>query len=774
MGTHHTQTDSNDRQPPLVEVAGPAGIPIGKRLWLVDGDGQRAVFLGAVAIHVFDADDRDAERVCIAMLSKAGLAFDVEIGAAFGVHRNTVARLARQLAVQGLAGVVAAKRGPKGPHKVTGEVEAVIDGGLAAGLGPAEVTRAIVEATGVSLSREHVRQLMAARRPEPAGQLTLDGNENEAGEADQDCVAGDNDDNDGEGQDEDGQGVIGVVDDEADSDEGDETEGDEGDSAVPGEGARVGFDPPAVLPRDVVGEDIGLSLYYPALAALGLVEVAQHNFALPRSERFGVRAVTLTLLFLTLSGKPTLEAAKHLRRAAFGAVVGTGRAPAVKTLRRKLAEMAGQARAGEFGTALARRWVEHGIIDTAYLYVDGHMQAYTGKRRLEKVWSTKRRMPLPGIHTYHVGDATGRPLLFVTEQLSTNLAKAMPRIVAAIREAIGEDRPFTIIFDRGGFDSSLFTWLDGQGIGFITYQRGSPDLPKAAFTRRETRFEGRRLRMQIAEDEVKINGRGPWRRVVVRTPDGHQTPILTNLEAGKVGPARLACLVFARWRQENVFKYMGEHHGLDQLVSYTSGPADPDTRVVNPQRKQLDRAIATKRRQLAKLKTELGDVLLDEPRDGSRTGHGLKIAQKGAVKQLRDLEHDIAGLIAERKPLPTHVTVAELDQPREIIKLEHKHIVDRIKICAYNAEQWLLDRLVHHYPNRHNVRDLLRALTRLPGRIDTTDAGVDITLDAPDTPAHRRALAGLIDELNTHHVVYPGTSLPVTYHLAVHHSETAA
>jgi hypothetical protein len=183
----------------------------------------------------------------------------------------------------------------------------------------------------------------------------------------------------------------------------------------------------------VVGEDVGLTLFYPALAALGLVEVARQNFALPRSERFGVRAVTLTLVFLTLLGKPTLEAAKHLRRRAFGAVVGTGRAPAVKTLRRKLAEMARQGRAGEFGTALARRWVEHGIIDTAYLYVDGHMQAYSGKRRLEKVWSTKRRMPLPGIHTYHVGDITGRPLLFVTEQLSTNLAKAMPRIVATIR-----------------------------------------------------------------------------------------------------------------------------------------------------------------------------------------------------------------------------------------------------------------------------------------------------------------------------------------------------
>ncbi|MFU8842046.1 MAG: putative transposase, partial [Nitriliruptoraceae bacterium] len=697
MDTRYAETGSDDDQPVLVEVPGPAGIPIGKRLWLVEGDGQRAVFLGATAIHVYDVDDRDAQRVCIATLSRAGLAFDVEIGEAFGCHRNTVARLARQLTEQGLAGVVAAKRGPKGPHKVTGQVEAVIDAGVAAGAGPAEVTRQVVESTGIELSREHVRQLMAARRPERVDQLALVADESdEVVESDDDTDADEDDDIDIDSDDEsddesdvdDIDGIDSVEDDDGTVDEG-EAEGysDRG-------GVSAGFDPPAVLPQGVVGDYIGLTLFYPALAALGLIEVARQTFALPRSERFGVRAVTLTLLFLTLLGKPTVEAAKHLRRRSFGAVVGTGRAPAVKTLRRKLAGLAAQGRAGEFGTALARRWVEGGIIDTAYLYVDGHMQAYTGKRRLEKVWSTKRRMPLPGIHIYHVGDSSGRPLLFVTEQLSTNLAKAMPRIVAAIREAIGEDRKFTIIFDRGGFDGKLFAWLDEQGIGFITYQRGNPNLPRAAFVRRETRFEGRRIRMHIAQDQVQVGGTGPWRRVVVRTPDGHQTPILTNLEEGKVGPARLACLVFARWRQENLFKYMGQHHGLDQLVSYASGPADPDTLVVNPQRKQLDRDIATKRRELAKLKADLGDVLLDEPKIDSRSGHGLKIAQHGAVGRLRALEADIDKLVTERNPLPKHVTVAELEQPREIMQLEHKHIVDRIKICAYNAEEWLLDRLV--------------------------------------------------------------------------------
>ena len=49
-----------------------------------------------------------------------------------------------------------------------------------------------------------------------------------------------------------------------------------------------------------------------------------------------------------------------------------------------------------------------------------------------------------------------------------------------------------------------------------------------------------------------------------------------------------------------------------------------------------------------------------------------------------------------------------------------------------------------------------------------------VTLDPPDTPIHRRALHGLVDELNTLGATYPGTDTPVTYQVAVHHSEQAA
>lgn len=741
---------ANATQTPLFEPPARPGSAIGKRLTLVESDGRRAVFLGSAAIQIFDAGDKAGEAACMAMLSRAGLASDKDIAQAFSCHRNTVVRLATRFANGGMAAVVPAKRGPKGPHKVTPAVQAVLDG-EGAGLGPTAVMRLIQERTGVTLSRGHVARLVARATVQEKLHAELErvsaASAGETAVASEDALG--NTDEVSIGQE------IGVV--------------SEHRGAKPKQ--RAAFDPPAVLPARVRGRYMGLALYYPALAALGLVEVAKEVFRLPRSERFGVRAMALSVFFLTLLSRTTLESAKHVRRREFGAMVGSGRAPSVKTLRRKFAELVTQGRAAEFGVSLARRWVAGGIVATAYLYVDGHMKEYTGKRHLQEVWNSQRRMPLPGIHTYYVNDAQGRPLLFLTEELSTNLGRAMPRIVESIREVIG-DRRFTVIFDRGGYDGKLFRWLQEQQIDFITYQRGTPKLSGDRFTRRETRFDGRRVRFMLAEDEIRVGGTGPWRRIVMRTRDGHQTPIVTNVRAATTGAARIACLMFARWRQENLFKYMGQHHGLDNLVSYAAEAGDAEATIPNPARKRLDRQIADRRQQLARLQEGLGKALLDEPRRDSRSAHGLKVAQAGIVSELRRLERDIDHLIADRRRLPIRIPASEVG--REVMRREQKAIVDRIKISAYNAEEWLLDRLIRHYSNPHDVRDLLRAFAELSGEIDTTTTGVVVTLDPPDTPIHRRALDGLVEDLNAATCVFPGTDVPVTYRVAVHHAKAAA
>jgi len=725
---------SDSTQAPLIELDPKLNIQLG-RLQVLENDGQRAVFLGATSIHVYDAQDRAAEAAALALLARAGVATQDQLAEAFGCHRNTVGRLKSRLAHGGMAEVVPAKRGPKGPHKATPAVMEVVR--ELAGLGRVKVSRAIAQRTGVQLHDRYVGRLLQQVRAETAvqGELVAEPTDLPARTAPASKMV---------------------------------TSAPEEMlvNAVPAL-AQDTREPPVALPDETRVRYLGAALYYPALQALGLLEAAASCFRLPGATKFGVRAVMLTLFFLSLFSKTTLEAAKHLRRWEFGPLVGAAQAPVVKTLRRKLGALIRQGQAARFGELLVRRWVERGLVATAYLYVDGHVKAYTGKRKLAECWNAQHRMPLPGLLSYFVNDQEGKPLLFVTEEANTSLAKAMPRVVAAIRAVVGKS-PFTVIFDRGGYNGKLFKWLKGERIDFITYQRGEPDLPVAQFRRHEYRFEGRRVRMQLAEDQVRVGRSGPWRRIVVRTKTGHQTPILTSL--ADPAPAKIACLMFARWRQENFFKYSREHHGLDQLLGYAWAEADGTRLVPNPERKQVERELKAKRQELAQRRAVVGQVLLDEPIGSGRTGHGIKIAQRGTVGQLRTLEKDIARLESRRAELPKRVPLAEAG-PQAVLRLEQKAIIDRIKITAYNAEEWLLDLLVRHYPNTHDVRALLRSFAHLGGELRTTPTGVIITLDAPDLPLHRRALRGLCANLNQLGTTFPGTDIPVSYEVAMHHSE---
>jgi hypothetical protein len=56
------------------------GHQITRRLTLVDTDGKRSVCLDGLPIYVYETDDKFAEAICIAMLSRTELATDVAIG----------------------------------------------------------------------------------------------------------------------------------------------------------------------------------------------------------------------------------------------------------------------------------------------------------------------------------------------------------------------------------------------------------------------------------------------------------------------------------------------------------------------------------------------------------------------------------------------------------------------------------------------------------------------------------------------------------------------
>ncbi|HEY0998029.1 MAG TPA: helix-turn-helix domain-containing protein [Streptosporangiaceae bacterium] len=119
-----------------------------------------------LASDFFDA--RDAVQVKYEMVRrvKAGGAPVTEAAAAFGFSRPAYYQAAAALGSSGLEGLVPARPGPRGGHKLTEEVLAWAEEQLAAdpALRPAQLPDRIEEAFGVRVHPRSVERALARRR----------------------------------------------------------------------------------------------------------------------------------------------------------------------------------------------------------------------------------------------------------------------------------------------------------------------------------------------------------------------------------------------------------------------------------------------------------------------------------------------------------------------------------------------------------------------------------------------------------------------------------
>src|SRR5260370_1048224 len=119
----------------------------------------------------------------------------------------------------------------------------------------------------------------------------------------------------------------------------------------------------------------GLLLALPPLQAAGLLGCARQVYGGLRPGFYGLDATLLTLVFLALAGEPRAEGATRVPPAALGRVLGLDRAPGVKTIRRKLGELAAAGKARPLIMTLARRHAAARPAALGFPYVDGHPPA---------------------------------------------------------------------------------------------------------------------------------------------------------------------------------------------------------------------------------------------------------------------------------------------------------------------------------------------------------------------------------------------------------------
>jgi prepilin-type processing-associated H-X9-DG protein len=440
----------------------------------------------------------------------------------------------------------------------------------------------------------------------------------------------------------------------------------------------------------------------------------------------------------------------------------------VKTLRRKLAQLANMNKSQQLGRELAQRRVRERGRLFGFLYVDGHVRAYHGKHSIPKAFLTRTRLAVPATTDYWVNDKKGDPLFVVTAVANAAMTRILLPIVKEARNLVGPHRRVTIVFDRGGFSPRLFQKLLEMGFDILTYRKGRfRHISEKRFVLRKARLDGRSVQYLLHDQPVRfLKGKLRLRQVIRLTETGHQTPVITS--RWDLRDIIVAYRMFERWRQENFFKYMRHEFLIDALVDYQIEPDDPTRLIPNPARKAVDQELRAARAGFAKLQEEYGSTALDYIDGRTATMREFTSEDKRIYREIQEAVGRIAALVVRRKSLPKQIPLAECKQEQELVKLstERKHLTNVLKMVAYQIESDLVERLRPHYARADEEgRTLIQTALQSAAAIEPTEHELRITL-APLSSAHRsKAIAAMCRDLNRSETAFPGTNLRM--HFAV-------
>ena len=214
----------------------------------------------------------------------------------------------------------------------------------------------------------------------------------------------------------------------------------------------------------------GLFLALPALEATGLLECATRVYQGLPAGFYGLDAMLVEGVVRCLAGEPRAEGATRIDPHALGRVLGLDRAPEVKTIRRKISHLAGLGKADQLLAAMARHHLARHEAEAAgvVLYVDGHVRAYQGTRKIAKTHAARLRFPAPATVETWVSDGHGDPVLVVMAEPAASLAGELRRLLPTLREAVGDDRRVLVGFDRGGWSPGLFKYMAEHGFDVLS------------------------------------------------------------------------------------------------------------------------------------------------------------------------------------------------------------------------------------------------------------------------------------------------------------------
>ena len=518
----------------------------------------------------------------------------------------------------------------------------------------------------------------------------------------------------------------------------------------------------------------GVLTALPALIKEGLLAETGVLPALPKGCH-GLSTILLFLTFMALARVRNPESLRYQPPGEWGAIVGLDRCPEVKTLRRKIALIANdEASAQAWQRALAGRWQVDEPDLWATLAVDGHVKVYAGRKgRLPKHFVARQKLCLPASTSYRINALGGKPLLCLHKKLDPKMVAAIEAdVVPALRnlgiiDATAPDLTpqepghpaLTLAFDREGWSPEMFRRIARRGIACLTWHKNfrGQDWPVEDFSVMNAPIHGPATNtaaiVRLAEKTATLSNGFRVRQIRRLLDNGRQVPFITTDPHQPMAEA--AGAMFSRWTQENFFKYMRDEFNLDALPTHKLEPLDPDTRVVNPIWRALDKASRNLRRQRARLRNRLADAAMKNK------------PTKALESEIGNLHSALESARANRTNTPTHCRAGDLDedQQRDALPSRERLFLDTIRMIAYRAETRMMLPVTQDQGKKQHPRKLLRALMTADADIlpDHANRILRVRILGLANDACDRHINAFLSELNATRTIFPATDLRMVY-----------
>ena len=521
----------------------------------------------------------------------------------------------------------------------------------------------------------------------------------------------------------------------------------------------------------------GVLFLLPALIAQGLLK-AKDIYRIPSSHYYGIESVVMTLAFMALSRIKNPEQLKLCKPGEIGRLIGLDRIPEMKCLRKKIKLLSEQNQTTKLNNALVDIWyTQDNQSDTDFLYIDGHVRIYYGsKANLPSKFISRQKLCLSAISEFWVNDAQGMPVMMVmgelTEKLQTVIeGQIVPRLIKAqlICDTINEiENPqCTLVFDREAYEPAFFARLwEKYRIATLTYRKNVKDKwEEDSFKNIDVTVMGQHINMDLCEQETTLGG------VVLREVrrlgvNGHQTAIITNNP--KLKAKEIAGRMFARWSQENFFRYLIQDYDFDKMVSYGIETIDMEKEVVNPQYRKLTHKLKKLREKKQRVEAKfypLVEQAIDEHLDCIPIITDKQMQYKQQIDQLASEEES---LVQARKKLQPKIKLAQMPDNERYNKLktESKILMNVIKMICYRAESAVASILEPYLANAHKekrmvVKQIIQSNADLiPNYQKQT---LTVKLYSLAAKRYNDAVNKIVALLNETETIFPGTKLKMVF-----------